>query len=212
MTPMPDTEGCPEADGPRQAGRPRDPACDAAILRATLDAFEATGYAGVSFEGVATRAGVGKTTVYRRYPTKAELVVEAVKAGVQIEDVLPDTGDVRADLIAMMRPLMHHLRGKHGSLLLRFATERVRNPDLAEAFDRAVVGRKRDHMRHLLQQAVDRGDLPADADVDLIAEAGPAYIWHHALYGLELDDDLPARVVDLVLPAPAVAPPKPRRR
>ncbi len=115
---------------------------------------------------------------------------------------------MRADLIAMMRPLMHHLRGKHGSLLLRFATERVRNPDLAQAFDRAVVGRKRDHMRHLLQAAVTRGDLPADTDVDLIAEAGPAYIWHHALYGLRLDDDLPARVVDLVLPGR----PKPRRR
>ena len=206
MTALPDADAC--AEGRRQAGRPRDPACDAAILRATLDAFEANGYAGVSFEGVAARAGVGKATVDRRYPTKAELVVEAVKAGVQIEEVLPDTGDVRADLIAMMRPLMHHLRGKHGKLLVRFATERVRNPDLAEAFDRLVVGRKREHMRKLLRAAVGRGDLPADADIDLLTEAGPAFIWHHALYGHALDDGLPARIVELVLPAP----PKTRRR
>jgi AcrR family transcriptional regulator len=185
----------------RQAGRPRDPACDAAILHATLDAFETCGYAGVSIEGVAARAGVSKATVYRRFATKADLVVEAVKAGLQIEDVLPDTGDVRADLVAMMRPLMHHLRGKHGRLLVRFATERAGNPDLAEAFDRSVVGRKREHMRYLVRSAVERGDLPADADVELIAEAGPAYVWHHALYGLALDDDLPERIVGMILPA-----------
>jgi len=183
----------------RQAGRPRDPACDAAILRATLDAFEACGYTGVSIEGVAARAGVSKATVYRRFATKADLVVEAVKEGLCIEDVLPDTGDLRADLVAMMRPLMHHLRGDHGQLLITFAAERVRNPDLAEAFDRSVVGRKREHMRHLVQSAVQRGDLPADADVDLIAEAGPAYVWHHALYGLPLDDDLPERIVRMIL-------------
>jgi len=190
-----------DVDVPRQAGRPRDPACDEAILRATLDAFEANGYAGVSIEGVATRAGVGKATVYRRFDTKADLVVEAIKRGMQVEDVLPDTGDVRADLVAMMRPLMHHLRGTHGKLLITFAAERVRNPDLAEAFDRSVVGKKRDHMRHLVQSAVARGDLPADTDVDLIAEAGPAYVWHHALYGLPLDDDLPERIVRMILPA-----------
>jgi len=188
------------ADVRRQAGRPRDPACDEAILRATLDAFAANGYTGLSIEGVAARAGVAKATVYRRFPTKADLVVEAIKAGLQIEDVLPDTGDVRADLVGMMRPLLRHLRGKHGQLLITFAAERVRNPDLAEAFDRSVVGRKREHMRHVVQSAVDRGDLPADADVDLIAEAGPAYVWHHALYGLPLDDDLPERIVGMILP------------
>jgi len=191
--------GSASAEVRRKAGRPRDPACDEAILRATLDAFAANGYTGLRIEGVAARAGVAKATVYRRFPTKADLVVEAIKAGLQIEDVLPDTGDLRADLVAMMRPLMHHLRGDHGQLLTTFAAERVRNPDLAEAFDRAVVGRKREHMRHVVQAAVDRGDLPPDADVDLIAEAGPAYVWHHALYGLPLDDDLPERIVRMIL-------------
>ena len=63
------------------AGRPRDPACDAAILQATLDVFAEEGYAGVSIDGVAARAGVGKATIYRRYSSKAELVVEAVRCG-----------------------------------------------------------------------------------------------------------------------------------
>ncbi|MBV8691357.1 MAG: TetR/AcrR family transcriptional regulator [Actinobacteria bacterium] len=185
----------------RQAGRPRDPACDAAILRATLEAFEAGGYPGVSIEGVAARAGVAKATVYRRFASKADLVVEAVRSGAHIEDHLPDTGDLRADLVEMMRTLLGYLRGKHGGLLVRFYAERVSNPDLAEAFDRSVVGKKREHMRHLLQSARQRGDLAADADIELIAEAGPAYIWHHAVYNLPFDDDLPERIVDLVLPS-----------
>lgn len=189
-------------EAPRQAGRPRDPACDAAILRATLEAFELNGYAGVSIEGVAGRAGVGKATVYRRFATKADLVVEAVRSGLQIEDVLPDTGDARADMLTMMRTLLDALRGPGGGLLIRFATERVRNPDLAEAFTRSVVGRKREHMQHVLRAAVERGELPADADVELMAEAGPAFIWHHALNGLPLDDALPERAVNLILPRP----------
>ncbi|MEO7429546.1 MAG: TetR/AcrR family transcriptional regulator, partial [Acidimicrobiales bacterium] len=139
-----------------------------AILQATVDAFVEDGYAGVSVEGVAARAGVGKATIYRRFPSKAELVVEAVRCGAQIDDDLPDTGDLRADLIAMMRPLFDRLRGPESELLVRFATERVRNPELAEAFDRSVIGRKREHLRNLLASAVKRGDLRRDADLELI--------------------------------------------
>jgi len=184
-----------------RAGRPRDPACDAAILRATLEAFAEEGYAGVSMEGVAARAGVGKATVYRRYASKAHLVVEAVRCGAQIDDHLPDTGDLRADLLNMMRPLFERLRGDDAQLLATFAVERVRHADLAEEFDRSVVGRKREHLRHLVTAARARGDLPPDADVDLIAEAFPAYLWHHALNGLPLTDDLLERILALVVPS-----------
>jgi len=61
-----------------RAGRPRDPACDAAILQATLDIFAEHGYGGVSMDGVAARAGVGKATIYRRYRSKDELMLEAL--------------------------------------------------------------------------------------------------------------------------------------
>jgi AcrR family transcriptional regulator len=181
-------------------GRRRDPACDEAILRATVDAFVDEGYAGVSIEGVAARAGVGKATIYRRFASKAELVAEAVRATACIDDNLVDTGDLRADLISMLSPMVERLRGPDGKLLLTFAAERVGNPDLAAAFERSVIGAKRVHVRKLLDEAVERGELAADADLELIAESGPAIIWHHALYGLPLDDDLPSRILDLALP------------
>jgi AcrR family transcriptional regulator len=196
---------------PSRAGRRRDPACDAAILAATVDAFVEEGYAGVSIEGVAARAGVGKATIYRRYATKAELVVDAVRSKACITDHLPDTGDLRADLAGMLRTLVEHLRGDSGDVLIAFMGERVRHPDLAAEFERSVVGAKRAHARKLVRSAVKRGELPADADVNLIAESGAALVWHHALHGLPIPADLPERIVALVLPRRASTPRRRRR-
>jgi AcrR family transcriptional regulator len=183
-------------------GRRRDPALDRAILEATLESFAADGYAGVSIEGVAARAGVGKATIYRRFPSKAELVVEAMRVGACLSDHLPDTGDVRADMAAMLRVMVDRLRGPDGHVLLAFAAERIRHPELSAEFQRSVIGAKRAHLQALVASAVERGDLPADTDVQLVAEAGPAFVWHHALNGLPLTDDLPTRIVDLILPTP----------
>ena len=91
-------------------GRRRDPTRDTAIADATLAVFVEEGYSALTIEGVAARAGVGKATIYRRYASKAELVVDAVRAGAGIADGLPDTGDVRADLATMLRPLLTKLK------------------------------------------------------------------------------------------------------
>jgi AcrR family transcriptional regulator len=190
-----------EEDVRARPGRPRDPACDAAILQAVLDVFAEEGYAGVSMDGIAARAGVGKATIYRRYSSKAELVVEAVRCGASMDDWLPDTGDLRADLASMMQPLIDRLRGDDAKLLTMFAVERLREPELQEQFTRSVIGKKREHLQHLVASAVERGDLPADVDVELIAEVPPALIWHHALYGIPMGDDLLERILNLVLPA-----------
>jgi len=181
-------------------GRRRDPLCDEAIFAATLALFAEEGYAGISIEGVAARAGVGKATIYRRYPNKAQLVVAAVRVGAGITDYLPDTGDARADLTSMLAKLADLLRGDLGPVLLAFAGDRVRYPKLDEEFKRSVIGAKRAHIRHLITSAMERGDLPADADVEVIVEAGPALVWHHALNRLPLTDDLPGRIVNLIIP------------
>ena len=91
----------PHASARKQPGRPRDPEADQAILQTTLKLLTENGYAGLSVERVASEAGVGKTTIYRRYTTKDELVAAAVGA---LKDDLgppPDTGDVRADIVEM---------------------------------------------------------------------------------------------------------------
>ena len=185
---------------PMRPGRPRDPSRDEAIFAATLALFAEHGYAGVSIEGVAARAGVGKATIYRRYASKAQLVVDAVHVCAGISDRLPDTGDFRADLTTMLQALMDLLRSDMGPVLVAFAAERVRYPALDEEFVRSVIGAKRAHIRHLLTSAVERGELAADTDIEVMAEAGPALLWHHALNGLPLTDDLPSRIIDIVVP------------
>jgi len=181
-------------------GRRRDPTRDAAIVQATLACFVEDGYSSLTIEGVAARAGVGKATIYRRYASKAQLVVDAVRAGAGVADGLPDTGDVRADLASMMRPLLTKLKSGHGDVLITLLAERLRNPDLAEEFERSVIGAKRAHSQALIRSAIERGDLPADTDVEVVTEAGPGIIWHHAMHGLPLPDDLPERIVAIVLP------------
>lgn len=184
-------------------GRPRDPACDAAIFDAVLDLFVEDGYRGLSVEGIAARAGVGKATIYRRYSNKAELLVDAMRDRLGYapgeEPPLPDTGDLRADVLAQLRPLVRTLRSDDGPLLVAFMLERARHPELAEEFNRAVIGRKRDHLEHLVRRAVERGELPADTDVAVVVEAAPAIIWHHALHDLPIPADLAERVVQQLL-------------
>jgi AcrR family transcriptional regulator len=192
-----------EADEPcerQRAGRHRDPSLDEAILAATLAMFTEQGFAGVSIEGVAARAGVAKATIYRRFPTKVALLVEAIKEGACFTDYLPDTGDVRSDLANMLTKLMDILRSDLGPVLSAFAAERIRYPLLDEEFKRSVIGAKRAHIRYLVVAAIERGDLPGDIDVDVVAEAGPALLWHHALNGIPIADELPRRIIDVVLP------------
>jgi AcrR family transcriptional regulator len=186
----------------QRAGRHRDPSRDEAILAATLAMFTEQGFAGVSIEGVAARSGVAKATIYRRFPTKVALLVEAIKVGACFTDYLPDTGDVRTDLANMLTKLMDILRSDLGPVLSAFAAERIRYPQLDEEFKRSVIGAKRAHIRYLVAAAIERGDLPRDLDVDVVAEAGPALLWHHALNGLPITDDLPGRIIDVVLPPP----------
>jgi AcrR family transcriptional regulator len=186
-----------------RSGRPRDPSRDEAIFAATVGLFAEHGYAGVSIEGVAARAGVGKATIYRRYASKAQLLVDAIHVCAGVTEQLPDTGDVRADLTHMLESLMDRLRSDLGPVLLAFAAERVRYPALDEEFTRSVIGAKRAHIQKLLTAAIERGDLPAEIDTDVVAEAGPALLWHHAMNRLPLTDDFPARIIAMLLPGEA---------
>ena len=182
-----------------RAGRRRDPQLDSAILDAALAMFGEGGYRSVSIEGVAARAGVGKATVYRRYPTRAALLVDAVRIRLCLIHDLTDTGNLRADLLAMMQPLIDRLRSPDGAVLTALMAERFREPDLAAEFDRSVIGAKRVHIRMLLRGAIERGELPADTDIELLAEIPSAVVWHHALNNLPIDAGLATRIIDHVV-------------
>src|SRR5581483_9265964 len=112
-----------EQQGEKKLGRPRSAEVDRAILDAALELLVEHGYGGVSMEAIATRAGVGKAAIYRRWSNKAELVVDALREAGCATMPMPDTGDVRADLIAMLSALQDSVTGRDGQLMITFMSE-----------------------------------------------------------------------------------------
>ncbi len=120
------------SNSPRAPGRPRSAQIDQAILAAALHELTGVGYEAMSVEGIAARAHVGKTTIYRRWPSKEALVLAAIQ-GMQAEAPIIDTGNLRADLVRMVEralafgssPLFH-------KFALRSATELAAKPQILQ--------------------------------------------------------------------------------
>lgn len=158
-------------------GRPRSQEAERAIVDATLEALVEHGYQKLSIEGVAARAGVGKATIYRRWSDKAQLVTDAVKARGEFVPLPERTGDLAADFRAMLELSLRCLSGPDGALISVFCAERIRHPELAEAFERECLGERRRRWRELVTEAVETGQMPADTDIELVSEVGPAMLW-----------------------------------
>ncbi|HVX18854.1 MAG TPA: TetR/AcrR family transcriptional regulator [Acidimicrobiales bacterium] len=188
----------------RSVGRPRSAEIDRNVKEAALDLLVERGYAGVSMEGVAARAGVGKAAIYRRWATKAELVVDSLGEHVCAAFPFVDTGDLRADLLSMLTNVQKSMAGDDGPIMAAFVAEKSRYPELRAEFERVFISQRRAHLQRLIVAAVERGDLPPETDVELLAEAGPALLSHHYLFhSRDLDPAMPARIVDLLVPARA---------
>ena len=166
--------GSTETTRPRdlKRGRPRDPEVDVAILQATLKLLMDRGYAGMSIERVASEAGVGKTTIYRRYSSKEELVAAAV--GTLRDDLgqLPDTGDIRTDIVEMILQNQRALENGPGIAMIgALLVEERRSPELLELFRERLIHPRRDEAIMVLQRGVERGEIRPDADLEIAVQA-----------------------------------------
>ena len=170
-------------------GRPRDSRADAAILAATFRQLVEVGYAGLSIESVAAEAGVAKTTLYRRHPTKKELVVAALESATPFEPPPLDL-PTRQALDLFVRAAIHALIDSGafrilGSLLL----EESREPGLLATFRARLLTPRRAMVEAMLRRGIERGELRPDIDALVVTEmiAG-AIIGHHVILGLHGDD------------------------
>lgn len=153
-------------------GRKRDHTRDPDILDAALDVLTETGYDGMTMELVATRAKAGKATLYRRWPSKGELVIDAIacmKRSDFDQDHLPDTGTLRGDLVAMVRPHAIEDGARKMRIMAGLMSMISRSPELAEAARTAIVEPRASANRILLQRAVDRGEISAHCDIENLA-------------------------------------------
>ena len=162
-------------------GRPRSAAADKAILAATLRLLSEQGYAGMSIEGVAAAAGVGKTTIYRRYTDKIDLVAAAIASILSDSGSPPDSGDAKADLIEFLRLNLTVFRqGAVYSIVGSLLVEEERNPELFEIFrERAIFPRRR-QLQEILERGIQRGQLRSGVHLDAAIEAlvGALYARH----------------------------------
>ena len=178
----------PAAGGERRrgtGGRRRDPALDAVIVTAAYDVLAETGYEDMTIAAVAARAGAGKATLYRRWPTKESLVLAVVAdIGRPLDEgALPDTGDLRADLLALVDSAWlggpaSRLRGMRG-----LTSAALHSPQLADALRRQVIDPYTDAYRALLERAAQRGEIAAGADLGVLAEVVPALATHWLMFG-----------------------------
>lgn len=186
--------------GPRRA-RPggRSARVRAAVLSATLSELAERGYAGLSFEAVATRAGVHKTTVYRRWPERPALVLEALLEFSERTVPLPDRGSLHADLLALAKAIAANLSAPEVAAVLRALIAARHEPAIAAAVDRYWRARF-DLVAEVVRRGMVRGELPADVSADLPIEAliGPLYL-RALVTGEALDEKFVSGVVALVL-------------
>ncbi|WP_285114146.1 TetR/AcrR family transcriptional regulator [Leifsonia sp. fls2-241-R2A-40a] len=187
-------------------GRKRDHTRDPEILEAALEVLAEAGYDRMTMDMVAARAKAGKATVYRRWPSKAELVVEAVACMKKVDvspENLPDTGTLRGDLIAMMKPHTIVDAEKKLRVMAGLVSMLAENPDLAEAVNAAIVEPRASINRMFLRRAVERGEIPADCDIEQLALVAPSMAAYRVLVlRTPVDREFLLTIIDgILLPA-----------
>ena len=193
-----DAEAGP-AETSRRPGRPRSEQAEQAIIEATLDLFAERGFEGVCVEAVAARAGVGKATIYRRWPNKEELLLAALGS---MKSPFPEpTGSVRDDLVAQLTVMCADRadprKARRYALLLG---EGQKYPRLMARYKETVVGPRHDAIRDVIRRGIGAGELRADADVEiaLLALTGTVMAKEKAADG-SLNGGFAARIVDELL-------------
>ena len=173
---------------------------DAAICDATLALLLEVGYDRMSMDAVAARAHASKATIYRRWPGKQELVLDAVRArGVGLT-VAEDTGSLRGDLVATYRSAIHGSAADDADLIAGVLRAMRTAPELADCVRSQVIESKCDVSRVIVARAITRGELPAETDPLILHEVASALWFHRVLVvGGPVDDAFIAHVVDDVL-------------
>lgn len=173
---------------------------DAAICDATLALLAEVGYDRMSMDAVAARARASKATIYRRWPGKRELVLEALRSRHEHLYVAADTGSLRGDLTATFRSMAEHAGAQDAELMAGMLRAMRCTPELGDCMRDQVLDSKSAAVRTVVERAVARGELPPDADARLAHEvAGALWVQRVLVVGGPVDDAFISHVVDDVL-------------
>jgi len=193
----------PSAQGPERrhrAGRPRSERSRQAILAATLDLLGEQGFRSLSMEAIAQRAGVGKSTIYRWWSTKAELVSEAVDAEASERVGTPDLGDISADARALITSFVELVRSPLGRVMMALEAEAGGDEGLRAALQERFLDARERTGRVVLERAARRGEVRGDVDADLVMDVVMAVVMLRARTAPEsLDERFVEALVELLV-------------
>jgi AcrR family transcriptional regulator len=167
----------------RSPGRPRSDEARQSILESTLELLQKTGFEALSIEGIAAHAGVGKATVYRWWPNKAAVVIDAFLTWVEPELQFPKAPTVREQIMLQMRRLTRLMRGQFGTVLAAIIGAGQSQPEMLEAIRTKWLEPRRKEARLIVQQAQRRGELRSDISADTILDILYAPLYFRLMIG-----------------------------
>ena len=183
----------------RRVGRPRSESAHRAILDAARELLIEEGFTRLRLEHVASRAGVGKATIYRRWASKEELAQELLAGLAGPHIAIADVGDTRAELLAaVVNPMRALTDTPFGPVIRALLSQIAINPTLGDPFRATVVHGRRTEIARVIARGIARGDLRPDADPEVATEllVGPVYF--RLMFGGELSTSFARRIADTV--------------
>jgi AcrR family transcriptional regulator len=154
----------------RLPGRPRSEHARQAILRSTLKLLQQTGFPDLTIEAIAANAGVGKATVYRWWPNKGALVVDAFASSTEHKLHFPDSGSVYQDMSLQMKQVIAIFRSRRGRIVAALLAGGQSDPELLEAFRERFLWPRRREAYKTLRRGIERGELPRSLDLNLVLD------------------------------------------
>jgi AcrR family transcriptional regulator len=187
-------------DSPVGPGRKRSEESRLAILAAAIELVGEVGFAGLTIEGIAARSGAGKQTVYRWWPSKADVLLDALATKADLYIPIPDEGSYAADLRGFLRASFRLGNDDRVVNVLRVLMAQAQiDADFGERFRVSFLQRRRDALAIIIDRARARGDLPPAPSADLVADVVFGVIWYRVLSRDQpVDDRLPGELVTML--------------
>lgn len=191
-----------DGDEPRvfTRGRPRDASRDDALRQAAIAVMAEVGYRALTMDAVAARARAGKATIYRRWDSKLDLVIDSCNQLVSEHISEPDTGSLRGDLREFLMAFAKFLSGPSGKAAQALVGELPHEPELAEAFRSTFLMSQRDTLKRIIERATGRGEVSDEAPKGMLIElSGAALTYRLMITGDPLDEAFVDKFLSTVL-------------
>lgn len=187
-------------DNDNKKGRPRSDASKRAILDATRRLLNHTTVQKLSIESIAKKAGVGKTTIYRWWPSKASVAMDAIFTQPGFQNIVPTTSSAAEGIYIQLQKIVNQLNGKNGRVVAQIISEIQDDFEAVEAFHKSFMQERCFQLAKLVDQGMKSGEFRDDIDIETTVDTLMGPIIFRLMSGLVMTEDYADKVMDAVLP------------